>query len=129
LRPESSDDFEGELGTFYQAATAGVSAFKKKEAGEQFDQSALDSFIEPLNGYLTVANAALPLVVPPLHPAGAREAWVNIGVAILETVRGAERHPVVDWFAKMASAYRENKPAEFNTAVAQYNQCMNDDYA
>src|SRR5262249_25260696 len=75
LRPQSSDDFEKELNEFYQIATTGVVEFRKREAGEPFNQSALDKFVEPLNSYLTVANAALPLLVPPLHASSGRDVW------------------------------------------------------
>ena len=77
LQPESSENFDEELSQFYQAATAGVPEFRKKEAGQAFDQGVLNKFLEPLNGYLTVANAALPLLIPPLHPSGSSPSSLN----------------------------------------------------
>jgi cytochrome c-type biogenesis protein CcsB len=130
LRPERSDNFATELNNFYKVAAIGVAEFKKKEAGQEFDAEAVEAFIQPVDAYFTIANLqGLPLLVPPLDPGKNRDAWMNIGMPILETVRGAERHPAVDWFAKMASAYRHNQAPEFNAAVAQYSNWLEKDFA
>src|SRR5205085_12090341 len=71
----------------------------------------------------------LPLLIPPLHPEQKRDGWINIGASILDAVRGAERHPVVNFFAKMATAYRQSKPAEFNAAIDQYNGWLKTGFA
>ena len=73
LRPQNSDDFAGELADFQKALGPGMAAFKARDAGGSFDQSAFDRFVEPLHNYLVVAKMALPLTVPPLHPPGAPE--------------------------------------------------------
>src|SRR5689334_16948264 len=102
LRPEDSDDPAADLRQFYELAQTGVAEFRKREAGQTHDEKVLDAFAAPLQKYFNVANCAMPLIVPPLHPVGsARDAWVNIGAAILESVRSGERTPVVDWFARM----------------------------
>jgi len=130
LRPEESDDPAAELKKFYEMAPVGVAEFLKKEANEQFDEKTLNAFAVPLQEYFMVANNALPLMVPPIHPAENRDGWVNVGAAILDSVRTEEKSPAVVWLEEIASAYRHNQPAQFNTAVAQYRQWLkNGDFA
>src|SRR5436189_1989340 len=126
LRPQSSDDFAKELAEFQKLAGPGKAAFMAQQEKREFDQEALDRFAEPLNDYYVMSKWALPLIVPPLEPAKSRDGWVNAGTAILESVRGGELHPAMAWFASMATAYRHDKPDEFNRAIAEYQQWLGD---
>ena len=69
-------------------------------------------------------NEPVPPIVPPPDPHESRDHWINAGTAILESVRGGELHPAMTWFAKMATAYRHDKPDEFNSAIAEYKQWL-----
>src|SRR4051812_39802997 len=129
LRPEDSDDPAAALAKFYEIAPNGVAEFRKREAGQQFDEKALDAFAVPLQSYFTVANAALPLLVPPVHPKESRDSWVNVGAAILDSVRSGDKTPAVVWLQQMASAYRHQKAAEFNAAVSDYHKWLKTDFA
>src|SRR5205814_878188 len=53
----------------------------------------------------------------------------NIGTGILDAVRSGEHSPVVDWFARMATAYRHKNAQEFNAAITEYSNWLNADYA
>ncbi|HMC27052.1 MAG TPA: cytochrome c biogenesis protein CcsA [Verrucomicrobiae bacterium] len=130
IRAENSDDPAADLRHFNELAQTGVAEFRKREADQPYDEKALDAFAGPLQQYFNVANFAMPLLVPPLHPTPAtRDAWVNIGAGILESVRSGELSPVVDWFARMATAYRHKNAQEFNAAISEYNNWLNADYA
>ena len=125
LRPQTSDDFAQELADFQKLAAAGRAAFRAQQEQKEFDHDALDRFAEPLNHYFVMSKWALPLIVPPLQPEKSRDEWVNAGTAILEFVRGGgELHPAMTWFARMATAYRHDKPDEFNRAIAEYKQWL-----
>jgi cytochrome c-type biogenesis protein CcsB len=124
LRPQNSEDFESELAEFQKSIAAGLTAFAAQREQKPFDEEALDRFAKPLDQYYVLSKYALPLIVPPLNPEKSRDAWVNAGTAILESVRGGDLHPAVTWFARMASAYRQNKSAEFNRAIADYKQWL-----
>src|SRR5436190_21078154 len=125
LRPQTSDDFAQELADFQKLATAGKAAFRAQQEQKQFDQEALDRFAEPLNHYFLMSKWALPLIVPPLHAEKSRDGWINAGTAILEFVRGGgELHPAMTWFVRVATAYRHDKPEEFNRAIAEYKQWL-----
>jgi cytochrome c-type biogenesis protein CcsB len=129
LRPEESDDPAADLRKFYEIAPAGVAEFRKREAGQKFDEKLLDAFATPLQSYFTVANMALPLLVPPVHPSENRDSWVNVGAAILDSVRSGDKTPAVAWLQQMASAYRHHQAAEFNAAVNDYKKWLKTDFA
>ncbi|HKQ38710.1 MAG TPA: cytochrome c biogenesis protein CcsA [Verrucomicrobiae bacterium] len=124
LRPQTSDDFAQELADFQKLAGPGKVAFRAQQEQKEFDQEALDRFAEPLNHYFVMSKWALPMIVPPLHSEKSRDEWVNAGTAILESVRGGELHPAITWFARMATAYRHDKPDEFNRAIAEYKEWL-----
>ena len=126
LRPQTSDDFAQELADFQKLAAEGKAAFKAQQEQKEFDKEALERFAEPLNNYYVMSKWALPLIVPPTNPEKSRDDWVNAGTAILEYVRGVELHPAMTWFARMATAYRHDKPAEFNRAIAEYKQWLSE---
>src|SRR5262249_13873966 len=64
-----------------------------------------------------------PLIIPPSSQQKHDE-WVNIGQALMESVRTREIPPAVNYFASMASAYLEGQAAQFNEAVAGYRQWL-----
>jgi len=124
LRPQTSDDFAAELAEFQKAVGPGMAAFNAQQEKKEFDHGALERFAEPLNHYFVMSKWALPLIVPPSNPEKSRDQWVNAGTAILESVRGGEIPPAMTWFAKIATAYRQNNASEFNRAVAEYKQWL-----
>lgn len=67
-----------------------------------------------------MADLSQVRIVPPLEPGAPRDSWQNAGNCLLESFRNDGVHPVMAYFATMADAYREEKPAEFNRALADY---------
>jgi cytochrome c-type biogenesis protein CcsB len=128
LRPQVSEDFAQELTDFKKAMVPGMAAFRAHEAGQAFDQEALDHFTEPLNHYFVMSEMALPLIVPPRDPATSRNEWTNAGTAIMESLRHGEIPPAMNWFATMATAYRQNQPETFNRAVTEYQQWLSQSF-
>jgi cytochrome c-type biogenesis protein CcsB len=128
LRPQVSEDFARELADFKKAMVPGMAAFRAHEAGQTFDQEALDRFTEPLNHYFVMSEMALPLIVPPRDPGTSRDEWTNAGAALMESLRQGEIPPAMNWFATMASAYRQGKPEAFNRAVAEYREWLGQNF-
>ena len=124
LRPQNSEDFAKELAEFQKLTPAGLAAFSAQQKKESYDEQALEKFVTPLDTYYVLSRYALPLIVPPVNPQKSRTDWVNAGTAILESVRGNDLHPAMTWFAQMATAYRQDEPADFNRAVAEYKQWL-----
>lgn len=120
LRPETADDFAGQLAEFKESVGPGVAALRAKEEGKPFDQAAFDRFVKIFNQYYVMSNIALPLAVPPDSADHSRDHWRNVGATLIEVARGAEIPPAVSFYASMATAYRHNNSDAFNRAVAEY---------
>ncbi|HEX5397423.1 MAG TPA: cytochrome c biogenesis protein CcsA, partial [Verrucomicrobiae bacterium] len=78
--------------------------------------------------YQTVAQYALPNVIPPTDPSLPRNDWQNIGTNLMAAARtGAISQPALD-YAAMVTAYRAGSPADFNQAVAAYRLWLTDHF-
>jgi len=129
LKPEASDDFAAELSDYGKAIKPGMEAVQAERAGQKYDKAAFDQIIEFLTRYDFVARFAYPLLVPPLQPEKSRDAWQNLGVSLMESMRSGEINPAATHYAAMCSAYRQNKPEEFNRAVDDYRAWLNQKFA
>ena len=73
--------------------------------------------------YSEVSRYAYPLIIPPL-PGQPKEAWSNIGTNLMLALKTEEFHPADTNYAAIASDYRNDRPADFNRAVAGYRIWM-----
>jgi ABC-type transport system involved in cytochrome c biogenesis permease subunit len=120
LRPEVSEDFAGELAAYQKAIGPGMVAARLSQQGKEHDADALNNLIGPLQHYELVSKMALPLIVPPAKPEASRDGWQNAGTSLMESARSGELHPAMVYFGRIATAYRQDKAADFNQAVAEY---------
>ncbi len=128
LRPPNSQDFVAELASYEQAREPGVAAVRASQAGQEFDKAAFDRILAFLADYQAVSKFAYILTIPPAHPEVSRDDWKNIGSSLMESVHGEGISPAVKHYATMVSAYRQDKPAEFNQAVQDYRQWLGDKF-
>ena len=128
LRPQSSDDFAADLADFQKAIGPAAAAVRAQQEGKSVDKDELHRLIEavrkPLTDFQMMAQVAYPLIVPPADAEGSRDDWKNAGASLLESARTGEIHPAMKFFAAMATAYRHDRPAEFNQAVAGYRDWL-----
>jgi ABC-type transport system involved in cytochrome c biogenesis permease subunit len=120
LRPALSDDYARELADFQQAIPPGLAAAKAQSSGKAYDQQAVDSLTRFVQEYNRVKEYAYPLVVPPAHPEMSRDDWVSAGANLVDALRGTSISPAMTSYAAMTTAFRQNKPAEFNATVGGY---------
>jgi ABC-type transport system involved in cytochrome c biogenesis permease subunit len=102
---------------------------RARDAGQTFDQAALDRFWKPVNEIFTLskdpnAGQTFPLVVPPTQPGQKHEDWVSMGQALMNTVRDRQVPEPVKHMAAMASGFAQQNAGEFNSAVAHYRQWL-----
>ena len=128
LRPPQSDDFAAELEEYKQTIGPGVAAVRASQAGQTFDQNAYDRILALLAQYQAVSRFAYVLSVPPSQPEVSREDWKNIGTGLMEAARGGGISPAITFYAAMTTAYRQDKPANFNQAVQQYRQWLGEKF-
>jgi ABC-type transport system involved in cytochrome c biogenesis permease subunit len=126
LKPPDTDDFAAELASYQDSLAAGIAAVRARAAGGKYDQVAFVKFMGFMGGFQTVAGYAMPNVIPPDDPPAARDAWENMGTNLMESARtGRISVPAMD-YAAMVSAWRADRPADFNQAVAQYKTWLAD---
>jgi cytochrome c-type biogenesis protein CcsB len=108
---------------------AGLQAMRARDAGKSFDDAVMKQFWGPVTEFFQLArdpNAGqvYPLVVPPFRAEQKHEDWTSIGQALLDSVREERIGQPIKYLAAMASAYAEDRPSEFNSAVADYRQWL-----
>lgn len=123
LQPEGAGDFSHELEVFKERIPAGLLALQASEANEKFDETDLQTIAAFFRRYQTISRYAYPLAVPP-KAGEPRDAWSNVGNGLMEAMRSNEIHPAITKLAAITTAYAENKPANFNRAVADYRTWM-----
>lgn len=117
-------DFFAELEIYPTLLKAGLEEFRKQQAGEKYAEAPVRLTAQLFERYNTMAVFSYPLTLPPPGADHGRDAWSNVGTNLLQMIHGGEMHPVVKQFAKMTTAFRYSKPAEFNQAVAEYRQWL-----
>lgn len=124
LRPENSDDFVAELTRYKDVLPKGIAAFRKREAGEEFNKEDWQAFVQIARDYDTAGSVAQGMLIPPFEENAPKDAWQTVGGALIGALRtGAVAKPV-ELFAAMATAYRQQKPADFNKALDEYTQWL-----
>ncbi len=120
LQPEGTDNFAQELAEFQKNMGPAQAAAQAGEGSKDFDKAAIEKVRQPIEEFRLMAQLGHVLVVPPLDAATARDGWQTAGASLLESFRYSSVHPAMTNFAAMTSAYRAQKPEDFNRAVGDY---------
>ncbi len=123
LEPEGARDFQRELAAYQDSIAPGKLALEQSEKGKDANQEDMRRIAGFFKQYSTLANFAYPMIIPPL-PGESRTNWSNIGLSLKDVLRTGQLHPADTSYAAMADSYHNDKPAEFNRAVAQYRVWM-----
>jgi ABC-type transport system involved in cytochrome c biogenesis permease subunit len=129
LCPPGTDDFTAELAAYQQSIPAGVAAVRAHEAGQRYDEAALNRLVNFMSGYSELAESAYLLVVPPAPNAKSRDDWQNLGASLMNLARGGNLEPAVKDYATMVTAYRQNRPDDFNRALGDYRWWLGEWFA
>jgi ABC-type transport system involved in cytochrome c biogenesis permease subunit len=123
LEPEGTRDFQRELEVYQNSIGPGRAALEESQQGKTADQEDLQRIAEFFKRYSTLSELADPMIIPPL-PGQPRQDWRNIGADLMETLRSGQLQAAATNYAAMADAYHNNKPAQFNQALANYRVWM-----
>jgi cytochrome c-type biogenesis protein CcsB len=129
LQPEGADNFAQELVQFQKDMAPAQAAAQAGENSKDFDKAAIERVKQPIEDFRLMAQLGYVLVVPPLDPAAGRDQWLNAGACLLDSFRNGGVHPAMTYLAAMTSAYRAQKPDEFNRAVADYRAWLEPRFA
>jgi cytochrome c-type biogenesis protein CcsB len=124
LEPEGSHNFAQELADFQKNLGPARIAAHASESRQNFDKDALQRIAEPLRNFELMANYGYALTVPPIDPEAGRDRWQNMGTSLMESARANELHPALTNLAAIATAYHQKNPADFNRAVATYQEWL-----
>lgn len=114
LGPAAEQDLDKALAEFQNRFEAGRKAYMARMQDQEFDSAALEWLGEAFEA---------PIIVPADHAGTQKDEWKPVARSIVETSNsGAPLHYSIPAFHKMAVAYRAGKPADFNAAVAEYQQ-------
>ncbi len=120
LRPEGVPDLAADLAAYQQAIPPGLAALKARDEGKAFDQRDFDRLLGFLQRYEFLSRTALPLIIPPANPGESREAWQNIGAALMASAREGEVNPAARFYGALATAFHAGRPDDFNRALTDY---------
>jgi ABC-type transport system involved in cytochrome c biogenesis permease subunit len=128
IQPEDTPDFAKLLADFQASIPAGLAAVRAQKAGEKYDEAALKRFAGLAQQFDSLGNFALPLVIPPSDPTN-RDDWLTVGAGLLASLRHGEIPAAVEFYARMATAYRGGDMPEFNRAVTGYQRWLAADFS
>jgi ABC-type transport system involved in cytochrome c biogenesis permease subunit len=117
---EGTEDFANELARFRQLIRPGGASLGGEEGRQNRDQPAPTNLVNYLERYAQLSSMAYPLVVPPRLPEVPRDYWMNMGASLMESARTGEIHPATLAYAAMATAFRQNQPADFKRTLDEY---------
>lgn len=125
---ERLDRLQEEYQSYTLMITPGMAELRKQQAGEDFDATLLNGFIAFADDYLELSQTAYLRVVPPPAPVDPMEDWKNIGLELLDVMKGDALSPYVTSYASLTSSYRAGDVAAFNQEVAQLRARFNADF-
>lgn len=126
LHPVGGPDRLDRLVDEYQSYTAtigpGLVELRKQQAGEDYDGALLNRFIAFGDDYLKLSQIAMLRVVPPPPPVDPMEDWKNIGLELLDVMKGDPLSPYVTSYAALTMSYRSGDMETFNNEVSTLRQ-------
>ncbi len=130
FRPQDAHDFRAELAEFQSVIEPGLAAVQKHESGgEGVDQAALSKLARMVQRYQMLSQVAYPLIIPPANAELKADGWSNMGASLFDVVQTRQVSPAVLAYADMVTAFHDNKPEEFNRALAGYQQWLDQRFA
>ena len=81
---------------------------KDQQAGEAYDENALNAFIAYADRYLKLSQTARLRIIPPEQNDQAEflSDWKNVGLELLDAIKGDPLSPSVKQYAQLTMAYR-----------------------
>ncbi len=122
--PEGSTNFVGELQAYEKSIAPGITALRAREDKKEYDEKAFNTFLQFVSRYEVLSRAGYPLTVPPSMAEKSVSEWTTMGTALMECARQNQIPDIVRQYASMATAYQEDRPADFNAALTSLRQSL-----
>ena len=124
LQYEGAQSFGQELEDYVKVIPAGVQAEKARSENKPYDKAAFDKLISYLSHYDFMNRLSYAMILPPSEPGQGRDKWSGAGQHLMDVVHGGELHPVMRYYANIATSFERNDPAEFAKSVVEYRVWM-----
>ena len=125
IRPESAQDFTGEIEAYVSAIPARLETLNKQKKGEKISQKELDAFSQFEGRYQEMSEMAYLLPVPPDSTlASHRDEWISIGASLIGTMKTGVINPVTKAYGFLGDAYHEGDAALFNQQLDDLSSWM-----
>jgi ABC-type transport system involved in cytochrome c biogenesis permease subunit len=124
-----SPEFLGEVLQFQKDIPAGVAAFRARQRGEAFDETAFRAIINAAQRFDSMNQYAYLRVIPPAADESNPTAWRNAGAVLLESFASAQVDPNVIAFAALGRAWRNGDAKQFNEIVHLYRDQLEKRFA
>jgi cytochrome c-type biogenesis protein CcsB len=121
LQPEGEQNWSEALANLEKNLGPALAAANASQPDPQEASNApLQQIAHALQQLQEMESSGYALTIPPLEPQVARDNWQTAGAAFMDGVRNQHFQPAALKLAAIATAYRQEKPAEFNLAVDDY---------
>jgi cytochrome c-type biogenesis protein CcsB len=124
LQPEGADNWAQSLAEFQKNIGPAREAARASQAGQEYDKEILRKLAEPLEQFQMMSAYGYPMTVPPEEPGQTRDDWKTTGASLLDSARADHFSVPAQYYAQMATAYRQNEPQAFNQAVEEYDSWL-----
>jgi ABC-type transport system involved in cytochrome c biogenesis permease subunit len=129
VQPPDSPDFLRELIQFQKDMPAGVAAFRARQKGETYDETAFKTLLAAAERFDAMGQLGYLRSIPPAASDQDPTHWRTAGHAILEGFATAELDPNVVAYAAMGKAWRDGDAKQFNEIVHIYRDQLAKRYA
>lgn len=120
--PDRLDRLADEYRSYLSTVGPGLEALRRQQTGEEFDSALLNRFMAFGDDYLKLSQIAMLRVVPPPPPIDPMMDWKNVGLELLDVMKGYPLSPYVTSYATLTMAYRAGEVETFNREVDRLRQ-------
>ena len=127
---ERLDRLIDEYQSYETLIATGLKALKDQQAGESYDENGLNAFIAYADSYLKLSQTARLRIIPPEQSNKAEflSDWKNVGLELLDAIKGKPLSPSVKQYAQLTMAYRSDDAKTFNDGVKALSTSFENTY-
>ena len=126
--PERMDRLTDEYEAYLALAEPALQALHRRHSGEDYDAAALNRFMAFSDDYSELSRTAHLRVVPPPPPVDPMDDWKNVGLELVDVMKGNALSPYVMDYSRLTTAYRSGDAETFNATVAEMRERFRADF-
>ncbi len=129
--PPSIGSVEEEYDIFLSTLRPGVEAFRRREAGEAFDETSLQRFTSLAQRYQRLSESTSVRIIAPVE--GDEKSrqdvnWLTPSASLMQSIQSGRIDPVSRAYARLSDAYRANQPERFKATLTKLTELIGERY-